>query len=139
VAALVPAALDTGPLDEAVRNLVARLGEATPIRASYRLSGTVRPLPTAVEVVLLRAAQEALTNVRRHSFASEVSVTLGYEPDAVRLVVSDDGRGFDPDSASGGFGLRGIRARADEVAGTLTVQSGRDADRGTTVTLEVPQ
>ncbi|MEU5722785.1 sensor histidine kinase [Micromonospora sp. NPDC047738] len=139
VAALAPVALDAGPLDEAVRDLVARLGEQTLIRASYRLSGTVRPLPTAVEVVLLRAAQEALANVRRHSFASEVSVTLGYKPDAIRLVVADDGRGFDPASASGGFGLRSIRARTDEVGGTLTVQSGRDADQGTTLTLEVPQ
>ncbi|GAA2575391.1 sensor histidine kinase [Dactylosporangium fulvum] len=139
VAALAPAALGTGPLDEAVRDLVARLDEQTPIRASYRLSGTVRPLPTAVEVVLLRAAQEALANVRRHSFASEASVTLAYGADAVRLVVADDGRGFDPASVAGGFGLRGIRARADEVAGTLTVHSDRGNGRGTTLTLEVPQ
>ena len=60
---------------------------------------------------------------------------LAYGADTVRLVVRDDGRGFDP-AAADGFGLPGMRARAEQVAGTLTVRS--DPDTGTTIELEVP-
>ena len=66
----------------------------------------------ATEVVLLRVCQEALANVRKHAHAQSATVRLGYDPDAVRLEVSDDGAGFDPARGSGGFGLRGMRARS---------------------------
>ncbi|GAB3803209.1 sensor histidine kinase [Micromonospora zhanjiangensis] len=136
VAALAPPALRAGSLGSAVGDLVRRLGADTAIPAAYDLVGTPRRLPTNVEVVLVRAAQEALTNVRRHASAAAVSVTLEYRPDTVRLVVSDDGRGFDPASGAGGFGLRGIRTRADQVGGTVTVSSRTGS--GTTVTVRVP-
>jgi signal transduction histidine kinase len=88
-----------------------------------------------VEVVLLRAAQEALTNVRRHAGATEAAVLLAYAPGSVRLVVRDDGRGFDP-AAADGYGLPGMRSRAEQVDGTLTVRS--DPAVGTTIEVEVP-
>ncbi|GAA2695819.1 sensor histidine kinase [Actinoplanes palleronii] len=134
VAALAPSALDSGLLDS-VRRQAARFTEETGVQALFRTTGEPRDLPTAVEVVLLRAAQEALTNVRRHARANEVGVLLAYSPSAARVVVRDDGCGFDA-GAVGGFGLRGMRARAEQVGGTLTVRS--DPDTGTTVELEVP-
>ena len=103
--------------------------------APVRVTGDVRELPTRVEVVLLRAAQEALTNVRRHARAREAGVVLAYTAGAVRLVVRDDGQGFDP-SAVRGYGLDGMRSRASQVDGTLSVRS--DPSTGTTVELEVP-
>jgi signal transduction histidine kinase len=114
---------------------VSRFGEEAGTPATFRTSGDHRQLPTAVEVVLLRAAQEALTNVRRHAGAREVSVLLAYGESGTRLVVRDDGRGFDPRTAHG-FGLAGMRARAEQVNGTLRVHS--DPDIGTTIELEVP-
>jgi signal transduction histidine kinase len=97
----------------------------------------VRELPTATEVVLLRSTQEALTNVRRHSGAHEVAILLAYAETTVRLVVRDDGRGFDPAAVRGSaFGLRGMRLRAEQVAGALRVRS--DPETGTTIELEVP-
>ncbi|GAA3345571.1 sensor histidine kinase [Amorphoplanes nipponensis] len=135
VAALAPAALASGSLPDAVRRQVNRFAEETGLAAAYRLSGDTRALPTAVEVVLLRAAQEALANVRRHAGAHEVAVLLAYAADSVRLVVRDDGRGFDATSAAG-FGLPGMRARAAQVNGTLTVRS--DPDTGTLIEVEVP-
>ena len=60
---------------------------------------------------------------------------LAYSPDSVRLVVRDDGRGFEPALAEG-FGLSGMRTRAARVNGTLTVRS--DPSLGTTIELEVP-
>ena len=122
VAALAPSALAAGP---------ARCGtpsgrRVSPRRpalpAAFRITGRAAALPTAVEVVLLRAAQEALTNVRRHAAAHEAAVLLAYAPRPVRLVVRDDGRGFDP-AAADGFGLTGMRARAEQVGGTLAVRS----------------
>ena len=136
VAALAPAALDTGSLDQAVRRQAERLGEETGAAVAYAVGGVPVPLPTAVEVVVLRAVQEALANVRRHAAATEVVVRLEYSAGAVRLVVCDDGRGFDPARAAGGFGLAGMRARAAQVSGVLTVDSA--AGRGATLTLEVP-
>jgi signal transduction histidine kinase len=135
LAALAPAALTEGSLPDSVRRQAARFAEETGTPATVRVTGEERTLPTKVEVVLLRAAQEALTNVRRHAGAREVAVVLAYAPASVRLVVRDDGRGFDPAKADG-FGLNGMRARADQVDGRLTVHC--DPDTGTTVELEVP-
>lgn len=137
VAALAPAALGSGSLEQSVRRQVARLAEETPTAVSYQTVGTAEALPTAVEVVVLRALQEALANVRKHADARNVTVGLEYADRAVRLAVHDDGRGFDTSQAADGFGLRGMRARADQVQGTLTVHSG--ADMGTTIELEVPR
>jgi signal transduction histidine kinase len=135
VAALAPAALSEGSLPDSVRRQAARFAEETGTPATVRVTGEERALPTKVEVVLLRAAQEALTNVRRHAGAQEAAVLLAYAPASVRLVVRDDGHGFDPGTADG-FGLNGMRARADQVSGILTVRS--DPDTGTTIELEVP-
>jgi signal transduction histidine kinase len=135
IGALAPSALTSGSLPDAVRRQTSRLVEEAGVTAGCRVTGSPRALPTAVEVVLLRAAQEALTNVRRHAGAREVSVLLAYARSSVRLVVRDDGCGFDV-PAAGGFGLNGMRARVAEVNGTLTVRS--NPSTGTTIELEVP-
>ncbi|HST65392.1 MAG TPA: ATP-binding protein, partial [Mycobacteriales bacterium] len=82
------------------------------------------------EVVLLRAAQEALANVRKHAGACSVSVTLTFAPGSVVLVVADDGIGFEPAAPTAGFGLAGMRRRVADIGGVLTVHSGPG---GTTV------
>jgi len=132
VADLVPAQLDGGTLPDALR----RLSQAPGVAAGFGLSGTPRPLPMATEVVLLRVCQEALANVRKHACAQSAAVRLGYEPDAVRLEVSDDGAGFDAARVNGGYGLRGMRARVAEAGGTLTVHTSPGA--GTQVSATVP-
>ncbi|XVV11098.1 sensor histidine kinase [Actinoplanes sp. CA-131856] len=135
VGALSPSPLASASLPEAVRRQAYRFAEESGVPATFRTSGDERALPTAVEVVLLRAAQEALTNVRRHAEANEASVLLAYTPSCVRLVVRDDGRGF-VSSSAGGFGLSGMRQRATQINGDLRVRS--DPDAGTTIELEVP-
>ena len=136
VAALSPFALASGSLPDAVRRQVSRFTEESGIPVNLRLTGEARELPTAAQVVLLRSAQEALTNVRRHAGARTVAVVLAYAETVVRLVVRDDGRGFDAGADGPGFGLRGMRARAEQVAGVLRITSG--AGLGTTIELEVP-
>jgi signal transduction histidine kinase len=135
IAALGPSALADASLAEAVRRQAANFAETAGVPAAARVTGEPRALPTAVEVVLLRAAQEALTNVRRHAGAREADVLLAYGEESVRLVVRDDGRGFDPEAAHG-FGLSAMRSRAEQVRGSLLVRS--DPDTGTTIELEVP-
>jgi signal transduction histidine kinase len=135
VAAVPPTALGDSSLDEAVRRLSDRLGEELDVATECVVSGEPRRLAARSEVVLLRAAQEGLANVRKHAKASRVGIELAYGATAVRLHVRDDGTGFDPDRANG-FGLRGMRERAAQVDGTLDVRSAPGA--GTTLTVEVP-
>jgi signal transduction histidine kinase len=132
VGALSPAQLEGSTLPDALR----RLSQVPGTPESFTLSGTPRALPMATEVVLLRVCQEALANARKHAHANCVTVRLGYQPDAVRLEISDDGAGFEPDQVSGGYGLGGMRTRVAEAGGTVTVCSQPGA--GTQVSALVP-
>lgn len=123
VAALTPPALASASLAAAGSRLTEQLGRETGIAASWAVAGEPRPLPADAEVALLRALQEALANVRRHARASSVRATLAYGGDEVRLTVCDDGAGFTPTEAVDGFGLRGMRARLEQVGGSLVVSS----------------
>jgi signal transduction histidine kinase len=136
VAGLMPSALGTGSLDAAIRRQLERLAEETPIKATYQVEGESTGLPTVLEVVLLRAVQESLTNVRKHSGASTVSICLRVNGSAATLRVADDGTGFDTSRPSDGFGLLGMRSRATQVGGSVSIHSG---ESGTTVELEVPR
>lgn len=122
VAALGPAPLQAVPLAEALTRLTENFFDETGVPARLVVSGTPRPLAGSTEVVLLRVAQEALTNVRRHAAASQVDVDLSYVDESVSVQVRDDGCGFAP-AATTGFGLRGIRARVEQVGGEVLVDT----------------
>lgn len=134
VAGLMPTALGTGSLDEAIRRQLERFAEETSINVTYHADAGSAELPTVLEVVLLRMVQESLTNVRKHTQATEVVITLRLNENCLTLRVRDNGAGFDPAVPVDGFGLRGMRNRASQVGGRLTVHSGTD---GTSVELEV--
>jgi signal transduction histidine kinase len=145
IAALDP--IDLGPVELAASQSGDRLGDAlsrvaeatgaeTGIGADAVVEGTVRSLPTGTEVVLLRVCQEALANVRKHARAGTVRVRLSYGDDAILLEVADDGAGFDVSAVSGGYGLRGIRDRVQQVGGTVRVTSAPGA--GTVILADVP-
>jgi signal transduction histidine kinase len=105
------------------------------IAAALKLSGTPRPLPEPVEITLYRAAQEALTNVRRHARASRLTIELAFAAvDGIRLRVEDDGVGAD--QIGHGFGLVGLRERAESVGGTMSIRSA--LGRGFTLEMELP-
>lgn len=88
---------------------------------------------------LLRIAQEALNNSIKHAEAGHVFLGLTIDAAAVRVIISDDGRGFDPQAYSGGmgYGLTTMRERAEKIGGTLKIISG--PGKGTKVIVEVPQ
>jgi signal transduction histidine kinase len=136
VAALAPAGLEPGALDAALRRLAATADGHPGTAARFEVSGAVVPLPRPAEVMLLRVAQEALANVRKHARAGQVIVGLHYGEGQVGLDVTDDGPGFDPGQAAGGYGLPGMRARAEEAGGRLQVRSSPGC--GTTISVVVP-
>ncbi|WP_309060694.1 sensor histidine kinase [Streptomyces sp.] len=138
---LVPVALDRDGLPEALRKTVADWGERTGVRAGLTVTGTAEPLHEEVAATLLRIVQEALSNTARHAKATRAGVTLSYIGDEVTLDIRDDGCGFDPRvrpvrTGAGGFGLDGMRARAERIAGSLTVES--EPGQGTAVSARVP-
>jgi signal transduction histidine kinase len=138
---LAPAALEHDALPEALRKTVTEWAERTDTRAEFVLTGTAEHLHEEVAATLLRIVQEALSNAARHARASRVGVTLSYAGDEVILDIRDDGAGFDPlalpaRSSAGGFGLDGMRARAERIAGALTVES--EPGLGTALSARVP-
>ncbi|MTK03193.1 sensor histidine kinase [Micromonospora sp. CP22] len=136
VAALTPAQLTDAPLEQALHRLAQRFRAETGVPTSCVVSGTGPPPGTDREVVLLRAAQEALANIRRHADARAVAVLLRHDDQRVTLEVADDGTGFDVDRAADGYGLTGLRARVEQAGGALVVRSTPGA--GTTIRVEVP-
>ncbi|MGV9350242.1 sensor histidine kinase, partial [Streptomyces spiralis] len=135
VSAQPPTELAGTSLPDALRRLVGRLGEETGVATSWELTGEPRGLHAAIEVIVLRCAQEALTNVRRHADAARAALHLRYLPDGVRLEVSDDGVGFDL-TAPAGFGLAGMRERVRHAGGHLAIRSAPGS--GTVLIVEVP-
>ncbi|MFE9635004.1 sensor histidine kinase [Streptomyces sp. NPDC006463] len=128
-----PADLDGGSLPDAVRRLAARHDPP----AAVTVTGEVRPLPPALEVVALRTCQESLANAAKHAGPRAVAaLSLAYGEAELTVSVRDSGRGFDPAAPSPGYGLRGLRARAAEAGGTASVDSA--VPGGTTVTVTLP-
>ncbi|GIG38948.1 sensor histidine kinase [Cellulomonas phragmiteti] len=134
VAAFAPPDLQDGTLADALVRLAARFGAETGVHVDV-VDDAGDAAGSEAQVVLLRAAQESLANVRRHAGASHVVLRLAQEDDEVVLEVVDDGRGL-PAGTPEGTGLRGMRARADAAGGTLDV-TGAPGD-GTCVRLRVP-
>lgn len=141
--ALRPDSLADSSLAAALRRLTDRYSEECRATATTTVVGAPRPLSPEIEVTLLRIAQEALANCRKHARASQVSVTLSYMNNLVLLNVEDNGMGFDPakphtgtSDHSGGFGLKGMRKRVEQLSGTLLIDSAPGS--GTTLMVALP-
>jgi signal transduction histidine kinase len=124
----------TGPLPEALTAL-AEEASAAGLPTRFSQSGTARPLPDEMQEALYRAAQEGLTNVRKHAEATRADLLLDYGEAAVRVEVRDDGTGAGG-TETPGFGLVGLRERAAHLGGRLHLESA--PGKGSTLTMEVP-
>jgi len=113
----------------------------TGLALDFEVRGAERPLAEQTEVATTRVLHESIVNIIKHAGARSVRVRLSYRAHSVRLSVSDDGRGFQVDPAfrayGGHWGLLGMKERAAELRGTLTVRSS--PGRGTTVVLRLPE
>ncbi len=135
VAAFAPVGLAESGLAAALERLAGRFTEETGVHVAVDVDEACRAVGREREVILLRSAQEALTNVRRHAGASHVRLTLACgDGGDVRLEIADDGRGIDQESAEG-FGLRGMRDRVASGGGRLAVAGGPTGGTRVLVTL----
>jgi PAS domain S-box-containing protein len=132
---LRPTALDDLGLHAALANYVKNWSERARISCELRAFGLLdNRLASEAETTLYRIAQEALTNVAKHSRAKHVDVILERRADQVLLIVEDDGVGFDPEESGStrqGFGLLGMQERASLVGAMLQVESS--PGKGTTI------
>jgi len=134
VQALSSPRLDEVDLPHAVDDLLSEWRHGTGGEARLIVDGT--PRPSGNDPAVLRITQESLANARRHARAGTVQVELGYEPEHVRVTIADDGVGFAPGATVEGMGLPGMRSRAEEADGELTVDS--TPGEGTIVTATLP-
>jgi len=145
---LIPPDFQRRRLGDVLRTLCYNFKQRTNIECQIKIQEDL-PLNTLnsdIQLQCFRIAQECLTNIEKHSKASECSV-LVYRGEAGEIIisVSDDGKGFTPPDRDSGqnlkeqgyFGLRGMYERAASMNGFLTLES--EPNEGTTVTLSVPQ
>ena len=136
---LRPEVIDTLGLREAVRGLVQHYDELLPkCRFEFETSGEFRDLDPSTSIVAYRVIQEALSNVLKHSGATCCNVVLDADDSRaiVRIVVADDGIGFNPRLATSGIGIAGMRERVDGHGGKWNLSTTHE--QGTRVTIELP-
>lgn len=140
---LHPSALDDFGLAVALRRYVFESGKVGKLKVNVFTEGFGdRRLPRTVEAAIYRVAQEAINNVVKHAKAANVQLFLKQDPDAIRVVITDDGTGFNVEeamtkaSAENRLGLAGMRHRVEMLGGSLNIESGQG--KGTSVFLRVP-
>lgn len=136
VQALRPLALEEKPLPAALKDLMERMTTGTTMEAKLSLEGEPRKLPPELETNLLRIGQEVLTNALRHARASRFEALLVFEDRQIRLDVRDNGHGFDPAKSHEGFGLQGMRERAEDMGGQFSIESS--GGNGTAIAIMLP-
>jgi signal transduction histidine kinase len=134
---LRPSALDDFGLGPAVERLAGTFEERTGIRTAIETSLRDGRLPSEIETALYRVVQEGLTNVIKHAGAQRVSIVISQSEGAIRVLVEDDGRGFDAEEVrDDALGVVGMRERIALVGGTLSVESSRGS--GTALVAYIP-
>jgi len=144
VQGLRPTLLDEMGLAAALQRLCTDFAQAHGIRVELHVGGNLaeRSLPSPIEITLYRIVQEALTNIAKHAGATTVSILIQPIAFSVRLVVEDNGVGFEPETIrqtaapQGRLGLYGMEERAKLAGGVCTVESAKA--RGTTIHVELP-
>jgi signal transduction histidine kinase len=133
VASLRESPVSRRPLPEAIASLVQE-AQSSGIVTEYKVAGEPQALENKVALALYRAAQESLTNVRKHARASRVDVLLDFQPTKVRLEVRDNGVGAA--ETAGGFGLLGIQERMRLLGGRVEIDTA--VGQGFCLTASVP-
>ena len=133
-----PTELDQSRLPAAISDVAHRWSATAGVPVRVTSTGAQRTLPTQIEVALLRATQEALTNIGKHADATRAGVTLSFTDDSVVLDIRDDGVGFDPTRTprADSYGLTAMRKRVDQIDGEMHIESTRG--EGTAISVKVP-
>jgi len=131
-----PEQIEKASLVEAVEELAARWSAENRVQVKMRVTGTPRSLPSSAETALLRISQEAMHNIKKYAQAKNVNITFSYMEDLFVMDIADDGLGFEPSKIRNGFGMKTMRDRAEELNGTLTVES--EPGTGTAIAVSIP-
>lgn len=123
------------PLNSAIAKTLQEFHQTTGIALKTDI-GAAQPLPVDLATAVYRILQESLTNIARHSQATEVSVALTYQPHQLQLQVEDNGQGFEPAQNTSGFGLQGMRERAAALGGELSLES--QPEQGCRLQVQLP-
>ena len=132
---LRPSVLDDLGLVPAIRSFLNRYSDSYEI-AVYFNSSLEHRLNTNIEITIYRIIQESLTNIRKYASVDQASVTIRELENSIRVLVEDNGKGFDQEELSSGVGLVSMEERARSVDGELSVNS--TPGKGTTVVLDIP-
>ncbi len=108
-------------LGRSIRRLADYFSEATGLKIELDVQEALHQIDTQQRLAIFRAAQEGLTNVQKHAGATRVWISLADAPGGLRLEVSDDGRGLGSGPGTPGFGLMGLRERAQQLGGSLNL------------------
>ncbi|HVM49012.1 MAG TPA: GAF domain-containing protein [Candidatus Acidoferrum sp.] len=138
VQALRLRSLEETDVCEALQNLIRNMTSGTSVRAEFNVRGRQPELPPEWEQNLLLIGQEVLTNALRHAQASEFKARLAFERETIRLDLSDNGKGFDQAGRHDGFGLQGMKERAQEMGGRLTIRSAMNEGTAVSIVLPLP-
>jgi len=137
---LRPMMLDDLGLVPTVRRYIDSYKERSGLDASLVVTGKEARMQSHLEVLVFRAVQELLANVREHAQATQVKMTVDVDTNQVRVGVEDNGKGFDPDGAGftggQGRGLKTLKERIDLVGGSMEITTA--AGKGTKISLVVP-
>ncbi len=136
VHALRPEALQGGNFWEALKGLIKNTTAGTALHTTFNLQGKMRHLPLVWQENLLHIGQEALTNALKYAHPRNFETRLTFNKKEVRLELRDDGDGFKIKERHDGFGLTGMRERADQMGGKLKITSARG--KGTKVVVSLP-
>ena len=138
---LRPSMLESLGLCAAVELLINEINALGKICVSFDIDGSERRLTDETELVLFRITQEALSNIRKHSHATQAKVKIFYTSDSVRLSISDNGQGFDASQTKapgtgGGLGLVGMKERAQLIGASFRLKT--KIGTGTSISVIVP-
>lgn len=131
-----PEQIEKASLIEAVEELAARWSAENSVQVKMKVTGTPRSLTSSAETALLRISQEAMHNINKHAQAKKVNITFSYMEDLFVMDIADDGLGFEPSKIKNGFGMKTMRDRAEELSGTLTIESEQGI--GTAIAVSIP-
>jgi signal transduction histidine kinase len=136
IAMLRPESFESAGLLSVLNSYATKLVEGGAVTVTAASTGNVSAVPVRTKDTLFRIGQEAIANAIRHAKSSEIRIDIRCQDGTVRLAVEDNGAGFTPSGESKGFGLVGMRKRAEGISATLRVQS--EPGRGTRVEVIAP-
>lgn len=124
--------LEGKDLKSALQELISE----TEFSIKSRFKGDAPPMSSRLEMGVYRIVQEAFQNVSKHAAAQHASFLLRFSPSEIQLQIQDNGKGFELDHISGGFGLIGMNERARLLGGTFQIES--ELGKGTNITVHLP-